>query len=92
MTTSCIPRRTAWCSCPAPLFGGAPIEREAGGLAPTIIHASAASKVCGPASQRPCRAIAMPLPGLSIVAGAKRIGEPMAFIQAIATGAAAGYM
>ncbi len=88
----CMPLFTASCSAPEGLWGGAPIDFETIGLAPTSIHASAPRKGCGPAAQRPCSAIAIALPGLSMVAGMKRMGEPIAFIQAMVMGAAAGTM
>jgi hypothetical protein len=82
MTMSFSPRARASCSRFAGLKDGMPPHIDTGGLAPTSGHTSASAKACGPAPQRPCRAIEIGLPGWSIVALVKRIGEPSASMNA----------
>ena len=82
MTMSFRPRARASCRRFAGLKAGMPPHIETSGLAPTSRHTSASAKACGPAPQRPCMAIAMGLPGWSIVALVKRIGEPIASMKA----------
>ncbi len=59
-----------------------PPHIETSGFAPTSRQTSASANACGPAPQRPCRAIEIGLPGWSIVALVKRIGEPIASMNA----------
>ena len=69
---------------------GMPIDFAIVGLAPTSIQTSAWSKSQAPPCHTPCRAGAIILPGWSIVALVKCIGEPSADSHAPATGVAAG--
>ena len=78
MTMSFRPRCRASCSRFAGLNDGMPPHIETSGFAPISMQTSASAKSCGPAPHLPCSAIEIGLPGWSMVALEKRIGEPMA--------------
>ncbi len=90
MMTSFTPRATASWRCLPGFMQGMPIDFEIVGLAPTNIQTSAESKSRSPPPQLPWSAGAIILPGWSIVALVKSIGEPMAASQAWASGVEAG--
>ena len=68
-----------------------PPHLETTGFAPTSIQVSESENGCGPALQRPWNAIAMGLPGWSMLPEENFIGEPMACMNAPAMAEPAGY-
>ncbi len=78
-----VSRRPGFCIGRAPLF-------EISGFWPTTSQLSARSNSCPPACQKPCSAIAICLPGWSIVFEVKSIREPIARSHALASCAEAG--